>query len=127
MKEVICQQEAERLVDEWAECMDVELPRSTRESIIRTVKKGRIDFDLEAETFAIVLRTPISLENGDTIKMLTLRGLTARENIEITKIKDAGDATMKYLSKSTSQAVGILERLSQKDLLLLGEMISFFL
>ena len=123
----IAREVAEVEVANWEDRFDTVLSPESSEKLIRVVMRGRIVFDEQTESFTLKLRTPIQLDNGETVSELTLREPKARQ------ARDAGkpgtgdvEAVLRMLSAVSGQGLGVIERLGMKDLTVCGELFNFF-
>ena len=116
---------AEAEVRRWAEA--VENPEGVTESLVRAVMGGRLTFDDQAEKFTVSLRHPVSMENGDILKDLTIVQPTSGLYRDCTKGgRDGVDATLRIVSGVSGQALGLVERIKKADLVVLMDCLNFF-
>ncbi|HET6499069.1 MAG TPA: phage tail assembly protein [Coriobacteriia bacterium] len=122
----VAREVAESEVSRWAELMEADPSASDRGNVARAIMSGRLSLDEGAETFLLRLRHPIKLENKAEFDTLTVRAPTFRESCDAAKGKNDSDTTLRLLGAITEQPIGILERLPQKEINLLGSLLSFF-
>ena len=125
-KDVIARDVAEEEVQGWCEQFKITLDLESRERIVTTLMAGRITFDEKNEAFSIQLRKPIHLDNGEIVDSLKIEEADARQIKEANKVKDEFEKSLRLLSSISGQPLGVLDRIKQKDLLLLGDMFNFF-
>ena len=122
----IAREVAEAEARRWAEQLGAE-NETPPEAVVRALMDGRITFDEKAETFTVVLRAPLVLENGDHMTSLQLSEPTALMLRDASKAtKDEMEIMTRLLSYVTRQPLGVIQRLKQRDVLLVGELIGFF-
>ena len=126
MKEVIAREPAEAEVESWEEHFDVVLSPESNEKLTWTVMRGRLSLDEGTSTFTVKLRSPIQLENGETVNELLIREPITKEVRSVDK--NAGDVAqvIRILSAVTGQPLGAIDRLGLKDLTVCGELFNFF-
>ncbi len=125
-KDVIARDAAEEEVQGWCELFRITLDLSERERIVTALMAGRIAFDEKNESFTVRLRKPIHLDNGETVESLKIEEADARQIKEANKVKDDFEKSLRLLSSISGQPLGVLDRIKQKDLLLIGDMFNFF-
>jgi len=127
MKTVIAEEQARVESDLWCEHFEVELAELEIKALLPTVMRGRVVFNDEDDSFTITLKSPIELDNGSTIKDITLREPTAGELQEANKNKaDEMTLAIKLYSKLSGHPMGVIQRLKQKDLIVTGEFFGSF-
>ena len=126
MADKICREAAEEEVQGWCERFEVTPDLETREKIVRALMAGRIMYDGKEESFTVHLRKPIQLANGQTIDSLRLIEPNAGQIREANKVKDELEMVLRLLSSVTDHPLGVLDRLRQKDLVLVGGVFNFF-
>ncbi len=124
-KEVIAREAAEEEVQGWCDRFDTALSPESSEKLIRIVMRGRITLDEKTESFTLKLRSPIQLDNGETVNELTLREPRARQARDVGKGGDV-EMVLKVLSSVSGQPLGVIDRLGMKDLVIAGELFNFF-
>lgn len=122
----IAREAAETEVQGWCERFGVTPGPASLESITSALMAGRLTLDEAREEFTIRLRSPIRLENGEVIEELTIGEPDARQLRDANKSKDEFDQTLRLLAAVSGRPLGVLERLKQKDLILVGEVFGFF-
>ena len=128
----IAREVAEAEVRRWAEQLGAELPMvagtvTPPENVVQALMAGRVTFDEKAETFLMSLRSPVVQENGETVRDLLLAEPTALQLRDASKAtKDEMEIMSRLLSYITGKALGIVQRLRQRDLLLAGALLGFF-
>ena len=121
----IAREVAEAEVRRWAEA--VENPEGVTESLVRAVIGGRLTFDEQAEKFTVSLKYPVSMENGDTLKELTIVQPTSGLYRDCTKGgRDGVDATLRIVSGVSGRALGLVERVKKGDLMVVMDCLNFF-
>lgn len=125
MTEAIAREVAEVMVFDWASALGVTLEPGTKERITRAVMAGRLDYSGDA--FRYRLAAPVKLDNGETVAELTVAEPTAGQLRESSRGNREGmDAAMRILSGVTGQPLAVIDRLKQRDVMLLSELIGFF-
>jgi len=124
----IAREVAEAEVRRWAEQLGADLGvEGPAENVVQALMAGRVTFDEKAETFLMSLRSPVVQENGETVRDLLLAEPTALQLRDASKAtKDEMEIMSRLLSYITGKALGIVQRLRQRDLLLAGALLSFF-
>ena len=124
-KEVIAREPAEAEVKSWEDRFDTDLSSESSEKLIRVVMRGRITLDEQTESFTLKLRTPIQLDNGETVNDLTFQEPKASQARDMGSDRDLA-TVLKILSAISGQSLGVLGRLGLKDLVVVGELFNFF-
>ena len=107
---------AEKEIDSWCEQLECALDDGVRERLIMVVMSGRVTFDSESEVFNLKLWKPLTLENGEILGELEIKGFTYQQQQKAMKgIDDSGEISARMLSMVTGQPAGILDRLQAKD------------
>jgi len=127
MKTVIAEEQARAEIDLWAEFFEVELKELEIKALLPAVMRGRVVFDENKEEFEITLKSPIQLENDKSVNSIKLREPTAGELQEANKNKaDELTLAIKLYSKLSEQPLGVIQRMKQKDLIVVGEFFGSF-
>jgi len=127
MKTVIAEDQARAEIDLWAEFFEVEPKELEIKALLPAVMRGRVIFDEVKETFTITLKSAIELENGQRITEISLREPTAGELQEANKNKaDELTLAIRLYSKLSGHPLGVIQRLKQKDLIVVGEFFGSF-
>lgn len=123
MTDEAAQAELAAIVDD----LGVDMPdeRDAR-PILRALKSGRLDFDTAEQAFTVELQKPITLDNGQTIDVLTLQEPTADQIRKANKINDPVELAVRLIGYATGQPEGYIGRIRQRDLNLLGALVGFF-
>ncbi len=124
----IAREVAEAEVESWCERFNATLELADRERIVQSVMAGRLSLDEGTEQFTYKLRKPVALENGGTLEELRIGEPTTGQVRDANKAggKDQFEVSLRLLSYITGQAVGVLARIGQKDLMALGVLFGFF-
>jgi len=124
----IAREVAEAEVQRWCERFDASLDLADRERIVRVLMAGRLSLDESKDEFCYRLRSPVTLENGSKLEELRIgepsTGMVRDANR--TGGKDEFEVSLRLLSYVTHQALGVLDRIGQKDLTSLGMLFNFF-
>ena len=126
MKTVIADDVARKEIASWAEWAEVELAELEVKQFLPAAMRGRITLNEETGVFTVRLRTPIKMENGETVDHLDLREPTATEMKRAAKAGGEFDTAIHILSIITGLPVGIIGRIGTKDLNVLAAIIGFF-
>ncbi len=127
MKTIIAEDQARAEILLWQEALEVELKELEIKAILPAVMRGRVVFDEDKEIFTITLKSPIELENGSILKELKLREPTAGELQEANKNKaDSLTLAIRLYSKLAGQPIGVISRMKQKDMMVVGEFFTSF-
>jgi hypothetical protein len=122
---VIAAEVADGMVSDWAASLDVTLSDDGKSRIARAVMSGRLDYD--GSKFAYILAAPVTLENGTKIEKLEISEPTAAQLREASKAnRDQMDTAMRLLSGVSGQPLAVIDRLKQRDVMLLSELVGFF-
>ncbi len=114
---------AEAMVAGWAEALGVK-PENP-EALVRAVEAGRLDWS--GDSFLYLLAAPVKLENSTMLESITISEPTCAQLRDAAKGK-AGDmdTAIRLISSLSSQPVGVIERIKQRDFTLLAELVGFF-
>lgn len=126
MKPVIAEDVARQEIAEWAEFFESDLGEAEIQGLLPAVKRGRITLDTEAEAFKVRLKSPIELENKPSLEYLIVREPTTGEIQKAGNIKDEMKLVVSLLSTITGHPVGIINRMKQRDLMVLSGIFGFF-
>ena len=126
MKADVCEEQARLEIAEWAEFFEAELSEDSVLSLLPSVMRGRVVLDEESEQFIISLRSPIKQKNGEVITEVTMREPEAGELQDAGKFKNDMDIALNMYSKLTGLALGIIQRLRQRDLIAISGVFDFF-
>ena len=125
MTEVIAREVADGMVSDWAASLDVVLSDDGRARIFRAIMSGRLDYN--GAKFSYILAAPVALENGGKVEKLDIAEPTAAQLREASKAnRDPMDTAMRLLSGVSGQPLAIIDRLKQRDVMLLSELVGFF-
>ena len=123
---VVAREVAEKEVQDWCDQLGSEPDLGTIDNIVRAVMAGRASFHSEKEEFSYKLRRPLSLDNGESVDSITFGEPNARQLGDANKTKNEVDQGLRLLSSVSGMALGVLERMKQRDIITTGELISFF-
>lgn len=127
MKVIIAEDQARAEIELWCEHFEVELKEREILAILPTVMRGRVILHEVKDEFEITLKSPIELENGTTVKTITLREPTAGELQEANKNKaDELTTAIRVYSKLSGHPLGVIQRMKQKDMMVVGEFFASF-
>lgn len=116
---------AEGMVSEWEVCLGAKLEAKPRARIVAAVSGGRLDFDGEA--FAYDLAAPLKLENGTFLARIKIREPAAGELRDAARGgRDEMATALSLISSLSGEPLGVIERLKQRDFLLVAEVLGFF-
>jgi hypothetical protein len=124
-KEVMSEEVVLEEIKRWSESLGQEPPAPSRK-LLRAAMCGRIVFDEAQQVFTVKLLRPVQLENGELVDSLTIREPSSGQIRQAAQGKGEIEVTMRLLSAVTGQPVGVLDRVVQRDLLILSEAFSFF-
>jgi hypothetical protein len=125
MKPVIAEDAARAEIDGWAEYFEVDDTSDIIDSVLPAVMRGRITLDDDGR-FRQKLRSPVELQNGETLTELVISEPTTEQMRNASKVKDEFGQTIKLLSIVTGHAEGVINRLGTKDLTVAGGLLGFF-
>lgn len=118
--------EAQEAIQLWREQLGTS-QQGYPEHLLRAVVDGRLVFEEENEKFTYILRKPIELENGESVTELTIQEPTAEQLKQSYKTgSNEMEQTLRLLSAITGRPLGLLQRIRQRDLIVIGEVLSFF-
>jgi hypothetical protein len=127
---------AELELDIWCETLEHDPDKEDRATLLSALMAGRITFDAATETFTYALRTPIELETGARLPHVKIADITARQFADAFKSikvnatdKTASvsmDAILLQLSAASGIALGVVERVKNRDFSVLQALIGFF-
>ena len=127
MKTVIAEDQARAEIELWCEHFEVELTELEIKALLPTVRRGRVIFNDEKDSFTITLKSPIELENSQLVTELNLREPTAGELQDANKNKaDELTLAIRLYSTLSGKPLGVIRRLKQKDLIVVGEFFGSF-
>lgn len=110
---------AEQAIRGWAEYFENDEMHADPK-LIKAVQKGRLEFDEESEKFKLKLRKAYALENGETLNRLTFSepdGRMVRTSAKGSNMeKDQAEVSFKMVAAITGLPLGVLDRLSKRDL-----------
>jgi hypothetical protein len=121
---VIAKDVAAKMVAGWEEEIGVDLKKEARDRIIGAVAGGRLDYI--GGKFAYRLIGPVHLENATTVDSVTVAEPTGGQLREAAKAKDDMEGTMRLLSAVSGVPLAVFDRIGQRDILTLSELIGFF-
>jgi len=101
----------------------------TRSLLLSIIKSGRIALDEEGHKIKLILASPIKLENGEIIKSFDFSEPTAGDLKCLDRYKkdDSISKTIHLVSRMTSIPIGVVEKISSRDLKSVGMVASLFL
>ncbi len=126
MKTIIAEEVAREEILLWQEALETELTETEIQAILPTIMRGRVVFDELKESFKITLRSPIQLDNGNTIDFLEIREPTAEELEDANKVKDEMAMSMRLYAKLSGQPLGVVRRMKQRDMIAISGIFIFF-
>ncbi len=126
MKPVIAEEFARKEIADWAEYFEIEIDEDDIKNTLPSVRRGRVLFDETEEKFTVQLRSPIHLENKESLNSISLREPTAKEIQKASKVKDEMEMSIRLISIVSGHPIGVIERLKQKDLIALSGVMAFF-
>lgn len=122
----ITREVAEQEVSRWAEALGADLGLDAREYVVRSVMDGRLIFDDKAEAFALSLRRPVKLDNGETVATLKIAEPTGAALVEAGRGKNDIDQGMRLVAAVSGLPLGVVERFGQRDVNAAGAVLRFF-
>ena len=125
MKTIIAEEVAREEILLWQEALETELTETEIQAILPTIMRGRVVFDELKESFKITLRSPIQLDNGNTIDFLEIREPTAEELEDANKVKDEMAMSMRLYAKLSGQPLGVVRRMKQRDMIAISGIFTF--
>ena len=130
--EKITRQEAIEKIKGWAlylESTDPEAEGFTDaiEPLILPIVNGRLDFDEEAGTFNLKLKTPIQGEK-ETKELVTIHELTIAEKKVVQRFKDAEkiDQSEALLAKAIDIPLGHASKIGSRDQTVISAVLTVF-
>ena len=126
MKPIIAEEQAREEILLWQEALETELTETEIQAMLPTVTRGRVIFDELKESFKITLRSPILLENGNSVDFLEIREPTAEELENANKVKDEMAMSMRLFATLSSHPLGVIRRMKQKDMIAISSVFVFF-
>ena len=126
MKPNIAEEVAREEILLWQEALETELTETEIQAMLPTVTRGRVLFDELKESFKITLRSPILLENGNSVDFLEIREPTAEELENANKVKDEMAMSMRLFATLSGHPLGVIRRMKQKDMIAISSVFVFF-
>ena len=126
MKPNIAEEVAREEILLWQEALETELTETEIQAMLPTVTRGRVVFDELKESFKITLRSPIILENGNSVDFLEIREPTAEELENANKVKDEMAMSMRLFATLSGHPLGVIRRMKQKDMIAISSVFVFF-
>jgi len=126
MKPNIADEVAREEILLWQEALETELTETEIQAMLPTVTRGRVIFDELKESFKITLRSPILLENGNSVDFLEIREPTAEELENANKVKDEMAMSMRLFATLSGHPLGVIRRMKQKDMIAISSVFVFF-
>lgn len=126
MKPVIAEDVARTEISLWAEFFEVDLDEGSIAGLLPAVMRSRIIFNEETSRFTVTLRTPVDMDNGDSLTALTIREPKTGELQKVGSLKNEVEMTIRLMSILTGEAVGLIKRIGQKDFIVLTAVLGFF-
>jgi len=126
MKPNIAEEVAREEILLWQEALETELTETEIQAMLPTVTRGRVIFDELKESFKITLRSPILLENGNSVDFLEIREPTAEELENANKVKDEMAMSMRLFATLSGHPLGVIRRMKQKDMIAISSVFVFF-
>ena len=126
MKPNIAEEVAREEILLWQEALETELTETEIQAMLPTVTRGRVVFDELKESFKITLRSPIILENGNSVDFLEIREPTAEELENANKVKDEMAMSMRLFATLSGQPLGVVRRMKQRDMIAISSVFVFF-
>lgn len=126
MKPIIAEEVARAEIELWQEALETDLSETEIQAMLPVIMRGRVVFDEQKESFKITLRSPIQLENGNTVDFLEIREPTAEELEEANKVKDEMAMSMRLFSKLSGHPLGVVRRMKQRDMIAISSIFVFF-
>ena len=117
---------AQDMLDAAVESLGADPSEDDRETFVTAIRKGRLDFDEQSETFSVYLRKPIELDNGDTVAKLELSEPTACQMRVAGKSIDEFEQSLLLIGYLAGQPVSVIERMGSRDLTLTSRVLGFF-
>jgi hypothetical protein len=130
--EKLTRQEAIEKTNEWAlylESTDPQAPGYAEaiEPLILPIMNGRLDFDMEKETFIYKLKKPIAGEKS-SIEVVEIHELSLEEKKVVQKYKDAEtvDQSEALLAKGCGIALGMASKIGSRDQSVISAVLTVF-
>lgn len=124
-------QQAYKKVRGWLDVLGCEL--SPSDGLIRAVAEQRLEFELDqtnskSGSFVYMLISPITQQNGEVIQTLRIREPTGSDLHWASKEKKSSEVAMqnKLISLVSGIPLPYAEKIVQRDIMILGELLSFF-
>lgn len=134
---VIDKEPAMAIIRTWCDYFMEPLDDETIEnsSTLKAVMAGRVELNEDDETFKLTLRKAVKLENGESITTVTVKDpgsahVYNRQKMHVkgksqTAEMEVGDRAMIHTA-ATGQPLGVLQRMSNHDNVVLDELLGFF-
>lgn len=126
MKQVIAENVARDEINSWSEAFETEPNESMTEALLPAVTRGRIEFDESKEEFRVKLRKSVELENKEPLTHVSLREPTTEQTQKASRMKNDVAASAHLLSGVSGLPLGIINRIGQKDFVVLSVVMGFF-
>ena len=126
MKPIIAEDQAREEIILWQEALETDLSETEIQAMLPTIMRGRVVFDELKESFKITLRSPILLENGNSVDFLEIREPTAEELENANKVKDEMAMSMRLFATLSGHPLGVIRRMKQKDMIAISSVFVFF-
>jgi hypothetical protein len=127
-KVVVAKEVAEKEFADMCEFWEIdksEVDQSIKAKLLTAIMRGRLTLNQETSEFSYVLRTPVNLENGETLSKVVLKEF----DTEAVGMAAKGDndflSGLKMVSASSGVALGIIQRMKSKDSAVLAGAIGF--
>ncbi|MDC7218644.1 MAG: phage tail assembly protein [Spirochaetales bacterium] len=126
MKEVIAEEPAREEIKSWKDFFNANIGEEEIQQLLPSVKMGRIVLDQEEEVFHCELRKPIKKENGEMITRVTIGEPTTAQIRAAGKKGDEFGVALELLSSCSELPLGLVNRIKQRDFLMLAGVMGFF-
>jgi len=106
--------------------LESQIPADSRETVIRALRSGRLEWDSAEQQFLYRLKRAVELDNGDRIEVLELTEPTTLQLKKAQQMKNEFEMTARLISYMAGQPAGYIDRLGMRDLQVLGVIVGFF-
>ena len=126
MDHVVSAEDAEIKLTEIEDYFETKLDEENRSRILKAIIAGRLSFDEDAEIFNIILKSPIKLDNGDVISSLKLEQATVAQIERASRKGGDFEQMISIVSSISGQPISVIDRIKQRDILIIAAVLSFF-